>query len=251
MARIISIISGKGGVGKTTLTANLGTYLAAKGKDVLLVDANLSGANLGLHLDIPESYPFTLNMLLRGRIPAKEAVYRHFLGFDVVPASIVDTTINPRRLKHVLKEFAEDRDFIIIDSAPGINHEALASIECSDEIILITTPEIPSVVDVARSKKLAEKHGKKILGVVMNRVGRDDFELEKQHVEEILSIPVISVIPEHKRVREAVSVKTPVVAFSPDSRASVEMKRLAHFVLKEEFQEPGFWWRLMTALKIK
>ncbi len=249
MVRIISVVSGKGGVGKTTLVANLGAYLSSIGKDVLIVDGNLSGANLGLHLDLPDEYPFSLNRVIKGEIQPSQAIYKHFLGFDILPASITDMHINPRRFKSILKNLFKNlskrRDFIIIDSAPGITHEALVSIESSDEVILVTSPEMPSIVDILRSKKLAEGKKKKIVGVVVNRTNREDFEVDSQHVEDILDLPVIANIPEHKKVRESIAMKKPVVTHSPDSRASIEMKRLAHFLLEEEFPEPGFWQRFL------
>ncbi len=248
MTRTIAVVSGKGGVGKTTLVANLGAYLASVGKNVLVIDGNLSGANLGLHLDLPDNYAFSLNRLLKGEIAPSEAVYRHFLGFDIVPASIVDMHINPRRLKHVLKTLSRNRDFIIIDSAPGINQEALASIESAGEIILITTPEIPSIVDVMRSKRLAETNRKSVIGAIINKTRREDFEVGRQHIEEILETPVIASIPEHKKVRESISMKMPVVIHSPNSKASIEMKRLAHFLLGEEMPKSSFWQKFLGAL---
>jgi len=246
MGRIISVVSGKGGVGKTTLVANLGAYLADIGENVLVVDGNLSGANLGLHLDLPDDCLFSLNMLLKGKASISDAVYKHFLGFDIVPASIVDMHINPRRLKHILKSLSRGRDFIIIDSAPGINNEALASIEGSDEIILITGPEMPSIIDILRSKKLVETRDKKMLGVVVNRINKENFEVGSHHIEDILELPVIANIPEHKRVRESIALKRPVVTCFPNSKASIEMKRLAHFLLGEELPKPGFWQRFIS-----
>jgi septum site-determining protein MinD len=245
MARIISVVSGKGGVGKTTLVANLGAYLAEMGKKVLVVDGNLSGANLGLHLDLPDNYPFSLNMLLKGEISIDQALCEHFLGIDLIPASIVDMNVNPRRLKHILKDLGRDRDYILIDSAPGMTYEALASIESSDEIILVTSPEMPSIVDILRSKTLAESKGKRLLGVVVNRKRGEDFEIEPHHIEDIMDLPVIASIPEHKKVREAIAMKTPVVNHSPNSKASIEIKRLAHLLLGEEFPEPGIWERFL------
>lgn len=249
MARIISVASGKGGVGKTTLVANLGAYLAEMGKNVLIVDGNLSGANLGLHLDLPDNYPFSLNRALKGEISSSEAVHKHYLGFEIIPASIVDMQINPRRLKHILKSLAQKRDFVIIDSAPGITHEALASIESSGEVILVTTPEIPSIVDILRSKKLSEGKNKKITGVVVNRTRGEDFEVDPKHIEDILELPIIANIPEHKKVREAIAMKIPVVAYAPNSEASLEIKRLAHSLLGEEMPRPGFWDRLLSILR--
>lgn len=251
MCRIISVVSGKGGVGKTTLVANLGAYLVEKGKNVILVDANLSGANLGLHLDIPYNYTFSLNSLLKGKIPPSEAIFTHFLGFEIIPASIVDMEINPRRLKHILKKISKDKDFIIIDSAPGINHEALASIESSDEILLVTTPEIPAIVDVLRSKKLADSCGKKILGTIINRSRGENFEIEDKHIQDILEVPIISKIPEHKKVRESVAMKIPVVVYAPYSKASIEIKRVAHFLLEEEMPKISLKQKIIYFIKDK
>ena len=247
MTRIISVVSGKGGVGKTTLVANLGAYLAEIGKNVLIVDGNLSGANLGLHLDLPDEYPSSLNMVLEGEIPLSDAVYRHFLGFDIIPASIIDMRIKPRklRLKNALRDLAKERDFVIVDTAPGITYEALASIESSDDIILITTPEMPSIVDILRSKTLAEDKNKRVIGVVVNRMSEEGFEVGLNHIEDIMELPVIANIPENKKVRESVSMKTPVVTTFPNSKASIEMKRLAHFLLGEDLPKHGVWQRFL------
>lgn len=249
MARVISVVSGKGGVGKTTLVANLGAYLASVGKNVLVVDANLSGANLGLHLDLPDDCLFSLNMLLKGKASVPDAVYKHFLGFDIVPASIVDMHINPKRLKHIMRSLSRNRDFVFIDSAPGINDEAAASIESSDEVILVTAPEMPSIIDILRSKVLAESKGKNMIGVVVNRVNKDHFEVDSHHIEDILELPVIASIPEHKRVRESVYLKRPFVTRFPNSDASFEMKRLAHLLLGEDLKKPGFWSRFLEVFR--
>lgn len=246
MGRVISVVSGKGGVGKTTLAANLGAYLSSIGKNVLIVDANLSGANLGLHLDLPDDSLFSLNMILKGQARVSDATYRHLLGFEIIPASIIDMHINPKRLKHILRRLSREKDFIIIDSAPGINDEASASIESSDEVILVTVPEMPSIIDILRSKVLAEAKGKKILGVVVNRVNRDYFEIGPEHIEDILELPIIASIPENKRVRESVYLRRPVVAHFPKSEASVEMKRLAYLLMGEELPENGLWEKLMA-----
>ncbi len=248
MTRIISVVSGKGGVGKTTLVANLGACLAGMGKRVLILDGNLSGANLGLHLDLPDNFPFSLNRALKGEISPLESVHAHYLGFDIVPASIVDMQINPRRLKHILRVLARGRDFVIIDSAPGINHEALASIESSDEVLLITTPDIPSIVDILRSRKLAESKRKRINGVVVNRTRKEPSEIGRKLIEDILELPVVASIPEHRKVREAICMKTPVVAYAPRSDAAVEMRRLACSLIGENMPEPGLLDRLLRII---
>ena len=86
MEKIIGIVSGKGGVGKTTFTANIGAALAGMDQKVLVIDGNLSGANLGLHLGLSNFYPFSLNNVLRGEVSLNHAIYKHPLGFDIIPA---------------------------------------------------------------------------------------------------------------------------------------------------------------------
>ena len=103
------------------------------GKRVLLIDGNLSGANLGVHLGMPEGYPFSLNHVLRGDIPIDYAVCKHHLGLEIIPASISDIEVKPRRLKHMLSKLLGKRDFILIDSAAGIDNEVRASVEAAAE----------------------------------------------------------------------------------------------------------------------
>ncbi len=241
MTQIISVISGKGGVGKTVLVSNLGAYLAQKGKDVLVIDGNLSGANLGLHLGLINSYPFSLNHVLKGKVSLNNAIYRHFLGFDIIPASLVDIEVNPRRLKHVISNLVGVKDFIIIDSAAGIDQETKAAVESSDIVIIITNPELPSLVDALRAKKLADSYKKKIAGVVVNKIRNEKFEIDHKTIEEMLELPVITKIPEHKKVRESIAMKTPIVTYSPYSPPAIEIKKLAHFLIGEEPPKTRFW----------
>ena len=135
---------------------------------------------------------------------------------------------------------------VVVDSP--IVYETLGSQSGagSDEVILVTGPEMPSIIDILRSKTLAEAKGKKILGVVVNRVNKDYFEIGSNHIEDILELPIIASIPENRRVRESVYLKRPVVTHFPKSKASVEVKRLAHLLLGEELPETGFWDRLMA-----
>jgi len=248
MTQIISVISGKGGVGKTTFVANLGAALAELGQKVLVIDGNLSGANLGLHLGLSNFYPFSLNDVLRGTVSISHSLYRHKLGFDVIPASLIDIEVNPRRLKYVLSETIADKDFVIIDSAAGIDNEVRAAIEASDSVIIVTNPEIPAIVDALRAKTLAEKSKKTILGVVLNKVRNEKFELSDKETENILDAPIIARIPHHKKVRESIAAKTPVVAYAPYSPPSVEIKKLSYMLIGKEPPSFGLLYRLRNLL---
>ena len=234
MTEVISFISGKGGVGKTTLVSNIGTALAEMGKKVLVIDGNLSGANLGIHLGLSNFYPFSLNDVLRGYVSITHAVYRHYLGLDVIPASLTDIEVNPKRLKYVLKGVIGKKDYILIDSAAGIDNEVRAAVEASDKAVLVTNPEIPAILDALRAKALVEKHKREAAGVVLNKVRKEKHEVRKNEVEEMLSLPVIGEISNHKKVREAIALRLPVVYHSPYSKPSLEIKRLSHRLIGEE-----------------
>jgi len=234
MTKIISVVSGKGGVGKTTLVANLGVALASIGKNVLLIDGNLSGANLGLHLDILPFYPFSLNNVLKGDVPLAKSIYRHHSGVEVIPASLTDIEVNVRRLKYALRELIGRKDFIIIDSAAGMDHEVKTAVNVADSIIIVTNPELPALADAMRIKGMIMEYGKQIDGIVLNRVCGDEFELSKDYVEDYLKLPVIATIPEHKKVKEAIALKLPVVLHAPLSKPALEIRRFSHMLAEIE-----------------
>lgn len=234
MTRIISVVSGKGGVGKTTLVSNLGSHLSSSGKNVAVIDGNLSGANLGLHLGLSDFYPFSLNHVLKGDVPVSHATYNHYLGFDIVPASLSDIDVNPKRLKHVIGDMVGKKDFVLIDAAAGIDNEVRAAIESSDEVMIVTNPETPAVADALRAKKLADSHGKKVMGVALNKVRGEKYEIHHKIIEDVLEAPVIAKIPEHKKVRESVALKIPMTSYAPRSKVTHEIKKLSHHIMDED-----------------
>ena len=248
MTKVISVVSGKGGVGKTTLGSNIGVALASLGKSVLLVDGNLSGANLGLHLDVLPFYPFSLNNVLRGEIEIEKGIYRHHSGVEVLPASLLDHYIEPHRIKHVVKHMLDKKDFIIIDAAAGLDREVKVAIDAADSIIIVTNPEMPALTDAVRIKKLAHEKKKEIMGVVINRVSKERFELNKEYIEDFLGLPVLAVIPEHKKVREAIAIKTPVFLHAPRLNVSKEIMKLSCMIAGEEIPKIGIWERFKAFL---
>ncbi len=242
--QIISVISGKGGVGKTTFTSNIGASLSEMGQKVLVIDGNLSGANLGLHLGLSNFYPFSLNNVLRGEVSLNHAIYKHPIGMDIIPASLTDIDVNPRRLKYVLADLVEKKDFVIIDAAAGIDNEVRAAIEASDKVIIVTNPEVPAVVDALRAKTLAEKNNRTLLGVVINKARGDKFELDEKEIEEIMEMPVIASIPYSNKIRESIALKQPVVTHSPFNSAALEIRKLSYMLLGHEPPKYGFFTRL-------
>jgi septum site-determining protein MinD len=239
MTRLIILTSGKGGVGKTTLASNLAAALTYFGENVIVMDANLTTPNLGLHLGM-HLVPNTLHDVLKGECRLKDAIYPHPYGFKVIPASIgLDDLkrVDVGRLPEISLNLIGKADYVIIDSAAGLGREAISALSASDEAIIVTNPDLPSVTDALKVKKIAEETNVKIIGVVINRVRGNVFELTKEEVEEILDVPIIAEIPEDPNVALSVAIKKPLVEFFPDSPAAIEIKKLAARLVGREYKE--------------
>jgi septum site-determining protein MinD len=238
MARIITISSGKGGVGKTTLVANLAASLAMYGKSVVAVDANLTTSNLALHLGM-HLYPKTIHDVFEGKARINEVLYTHKTGFKVVPADISLRKVRNTRSHdyiNLLYKLLENNDFILIDSPAGLGKDSIAAIEASDEIITVTNPELPAVTDAFKLSMLAKKYFTRNLGVVVNRVRGEAHEIPSEHIERMLGLPIIGEIPEDKQVRKAIALKEPIVIHNPDSPAAQHIRALAASLIGETYR---------------
>ena len=230
MTRLICVTSGKGGVGKTTLVSNLATSLAKLNKRVLVIDSNVTTPNIGFHLGIPLS-PVTLHDVMRGEARIRDALYEHEAGFFVLPAGISFDDmkgVDPASLGEVVANMMGTVDMIILDSAAGLGREAQSAMEAADEILLVTNPDLPSVADALKTMKIAQGKGKKFIGVVLNRVKNQKHEMTNQDVEDMMSLPVVSEIPEDISVPISISNRKPLVHTNPNTPASEEISRLAH-----------------------
>lgn len=238
MARSIAVIGGKGGVGKTTVVANLSAALARLGYDVMAIDANFTTPNLGLHLGLHLASN-TIHQVLRNEKPVWDAVYWHPAGFRVIPGSLnlnYLVGLDLSKFSEILTNF--NSDFILSDSAAGLGKEAIASLEACDEILVVANPELPSLADGLRVLKLGERLNKQIVGIVVNRVKRERHELSRKKVEEFMGYPVLAEIPEDSEVRKAVAKRVPVVEFNPRASASIEFNYLAHKLIGFPFKRP-------------
>lgn len=229
MARIIGILSAKGGVGKTTTAINLGVALVDLGKDVVAVDANLSASNLGLHLGMLKT-PQTLNDYVRGRVKSlSEILYTHPSGMKVIPSTISLDLLEDAQLdrfKKLLKTV--EADFILVDSAPGLNVESLMALDACDEIIVVTTPEIPSLTNAYRTINVAHQKDIKVLGVVLNRVKKRESEVTVEDVEHTCKEEVIQQVPDDPAVQESMTLGIPVIRYDPLAPSSQSFAELAH-----------------------
>jgi len=239
MARIISVISGKGGVGKTTTVSNLGAALVKKGKNVIIIDGNVTTPNLSLHLGIP-FYPITLHDVLKNKIPIEAALYEHSSGMKVIPASLSADAIkdiNLDKLEGVLWNLLGRADIIIVDSAAGLGREALTAMRLADELIVVTNPDVPSVTDALKTIKIAEENETKVLGVVLNRFRGKKHEMPLSEIKSMLGVPILVIVPEDSAVPKSIKNRKPVVHHKPNSGAAIAFKKLASKIMGEPFVE--------------
>jgi septum site-determining protein MinD len=257
MSRIIVITSGKGGVGKTTTAINLAAAMNYFGKDVLIIDSNISTPNVGIHLGAPE-VPITLNHILNKKVDPFEAVYEHESGVKIIPSSLSmkeSTTTRSDRLKLYKNAFKELAENIILDSAAGLGAEAQASIELADEIIIVTNPEMPAITDALKTIKLAEEKGKRVSGVIMTRVRKDSIEMSPESVKEMLEVPILGMVPEDITIKESLNQKDAVIHTHPKSKSSRAYKeiaaRLVNVPYDSDTDKEKFWERVTRFFKKK
>lgn len=237
MSKVIVITSGKGGTGKTTTAINLGAAINYFGKDVLIVDANLSTPNVGIQLNSPE-VPVNLNQVLNKKASAQEAVYQHSSGLKIMPASLSVRELKnlaPEKLKSLKKELRNMADYVILDSAAGLEGEAASAIRAADEVIVVANPEIPSITSALKTVKYAQQLKKPVNGVLMTRVKQDKIEMHPEEVKDMLETPVLGMVPEENSVRKALNVKDSVISTYPKSRTSRAYKEIAAEILGEEY----------------
>jgi len=255
MTRLICVTSAKGGVGKTTVVANLAAALADFGQNTIAMDANLTTPNLGLHVGMHLA-PKTLHHVLNGKFALRSAIYSHPYGFKIIPASIRLNelkNIDVGRLPEITFSLLGKADYVLLDSAAGIGREAISALSASDEVIVVTNPTFPAVTDALKILKIAQSTNMKVTGVILNRIKNKEYELTGEQIEEILNVPIIAKIPEDPKIEEAIQQKKVIYEYSPNSPAAIEIKKLAAYLTGRNYQPPqmnvSFWDRVFGWLK--
>ncbi|CCJ35099.1 cell division ATPase [Methanoculleus bourgensis MS2] len=256
MIRAYTIASGKGGTGKTTVTANLGTALAQYGRETCIVDTDMGMANLGLVMGLAET-PITLHEVLAGKAQVQDAIYEGPYGLKIVPSGLSlqgFQDADPERLKDVMQDLTNRCEFLFLDVPAGIGSDAVLPLTVADEVILVVNPEISSLVDALKIKILTEMIGGTVGGVILNRATLESTDTNRRKIEETLGVPVIDTVPEDAYVRRAAAARAPVVARFPGSESSKAFRRIAAamagFPVEEEPEvvQEGFIERLARAL---
>lgn len=227
MARTIGFFSAKGGVGKTTTAINIATLLAEEwGGGVLLVDANLTAPNVSIYLG--EFNPdLTIHHVLSDEASIKETIKK--VGkLDVIYGSTGFGEISYRvDLGSYLQPLTREYRAIFIDTAPGLGSEAISALRACDEMVIVTTPDYPSVASTLQTFRAAEEYKVSLIGIVINKVLGEKFEISTKDIKKTFGWPIISSVPNDVKVLESVSMCIPVVQHAPKSPAAKEFMRLA------------------------
>lgn len=242
MTRVIGIASGKGGVGKTTVSTNLALALRDFGKKVLLIDCNLSTPHLAYYLGV-SNYKNTLNDAMLGKIGIESAPQLKD-GIKYIPASLDLKDLNGIDTmdfkKHLKKLVASDKfDYIILDSAPGLGREALAVLDAAEEVIFVTTPFVPMVNDIIRSAEVLKKlKGVKGISVAMNMVTEGSHEIFGRSISGLTGFPISGQISYDQNVVYGLVAKSPIVNFKPNATSSTDFRKMAAGIAGVDYKAP-------------
>lgn len=242
MARIIVITSGKGGVGKTTVTANLGMSLAKIGKQVALIDADFGLRNLDLLLGLENRVVYTAIEVIAGECKLEQALVRdkRMQGLVLLPAAQTRTkdVITPEQMKNLINEVAKYYEYILVDSPAGIEMGFKNAIAAAQEAIIVTTPEITAVRDADRVVGLLEAQNIKKINLIVNRIRpamvQANDMMSVQDVQEILAIPLMGIIPDDEKVIVSTNKGEPLVLAENISIPGTAFANIAKRLLGEK-----------------
>jgi septum site-determining protein MinD len=239
--RIITITSGKGGVGKTTATANLGVALALRGQRVVSIDADIGLRNLDVVMGLENRIVYDLVDVVEGRCRLRQAMVRdkRLPELYLLPAAQTrdKTAVQPEQMVEVCEDLRSSFDFILIDSPAGIEQGFRNAIAPADEAVIITTPEVSAVRDADRIIGLIEAAEKEPMRLVLNRlrpemVKREDM-LSIEDVLDVLAITLLGVVPEDEEIIVATNRGRPL-AMDGRSRAGQAFNNIARRILGED-----------------
>lgn len=259
-ARKIVLTSGKGGVGKTTTTVNVGAALAKRGKSVILVDADIGLRNLDLVLGLEKRIVFDLVEVVEGRCQVRQALIKdkRFEALSILPAAQTrdKDSVTPEQMRKVIDDLAQLCDYVLIDCPAGIEGGFRNALAGADEAIVVTTPEVSAIRDADRViGKLAERNMP--MRLIINRIRPDMVRagdmLSVDDVCEILSAELLGIVPDDEEVIDTTNRGEPIVLGEQNRLRSIYDKiarRLEGDIVPfTNLESQGFFERLFGARK--
>ncbi len=263
MSEVIVVTSGKGGVGKTTTSANIGSGLALSGKKVVLVDADIGLRNLDVVLGLENRIVYNIVDAVEGNCRVSQALIRDKKNQNLYLLPAAQTrdkdAVNTEQMKKLTDELRTEFDYIIIDSPAGIEQGFKNSIAAADRALIVTTPEISAIRDADRIIGLLEANDIKNNRLIVNRLRPDMVKrgemMSVDDVIEILAIELIGVVPDDENVVISTNTGDPIVLKFENSLAGRAYLNIAKRIMGEDveylnlFEQKNLFQRLMKAIK--
>lgn len=233
-AQVITVTSGKGGVGKTTAVANLATALAMDGKRVVCIDGDIGLRNLDVVMGLENRIVYDIVDVIEGRCKLKQAMIRdkHYQDMYLIPAAQTrdKNAVSPSDMIRICNDLRPDADFVIIDSPAGIERGFRNSIAAADSVLVVTNPEVSAVRDADRVVGILEAEEKGSPSLIINRLNptlvKNNDMLSAEDVLDLLGIRLIGIVPEDENVIIGSNRGAPVVT-DGKSRAGQAFRNIA------------------------
>ncbi len=233
-ANVITVTSGKGGVGKTTVTVNLAVSLALRGRKVVCIDGDIGLRNMDVILGLENRIVYDIVDAAEGRCRLKQAMIhdKRLNDLYLIPASQTrdKDAVTPEQMIQICNDLRDEFDYIIIDSPAGIEQGFKNAVAPADRILIVTNPEVSAVRDADRIIGLIEAEGKGPGELVLNRINKAMVErgdmMNQDDVNELLAIDLIGLIPEDENVIVSTNRGTPI-AFDEKTAAGRAFRNLA------------------------
>lgn len=241
MSEVIVVTSGKGGVGKTTTTANVGTGLAQLNKKVVLIDTDIGLRNLDVVMGLENRIVYNLVDVVEGNCRIKQALIKDkkYPNLFLLPSSQTrdKTSVNPEQMKKLVDELREEFDYILLDCPAGIEQGFQNAIAGADRALIVTTPEVSAIRDADRIIGLLEAHEIKKTELIVNRLRMDMVKrgdmMSIEDVQEILAIDLIGAVPDDEQIVISTNQGEPLVG-NHNSLAGQAYENICHRIMGEE-----------------
>lgn len=238
MGEAIVVTSGKGGVGKTTTSANIGTALALLGKKVCLVDTDIGLRNLDVVMGLENRIIYDLIDVAEGRCRLNQALVKdkRFDELYMLPAAQTKdkNAISPEQVRDIILELKKEYEYVIIDCPAGIEQGFKNAIAGADHAIVVTTPENAAVRDADRIIGLLESSDVSSPKLVVNRIRPNMVKsgdmLDIEDILQVLNIDLIGIVPDDEHVIKAANTGEPTV-MNPESKAAIAYRNIARRIL--------------------
>ncbi len=239
--KTIVITSGKGGVGKTTSSANIGTALAMQGNKVCLIDADIGLRNLDVVMGLENRIVYDIVDVVENNCRLEQAMIRdkRYDGLYLLPAAQTrdKTSVTPFQMKELIDQLKEDMDYVVVDSPAGIEQGFKNAIAGADRAIIVTTPEISAVRDADRIIGLLEAEGLRDPEVIINRIRADMVDrgdmMGIDDMIEILAIDLIGIVPEDEGIVVSTNKGEPI-ALNDKAKAGQAYRNIARRIMGED-----------------